>query len=136
MSKNQINNIYDEFDAFNDYDDDDFDIILPMKKLEPNQIYNIIQVTKIKTKYGDNYKLWVNSKQAYWPNTKIKKFLDKHKDKLFQIKHEHGYISPVNFSFVIKTFDEKEFSIIENNKKKIIKYFDVKLYKTMEEAKK
>ena len=83
-----------------------------IRKLTPQTIYNIIDVKLTKTKFGDNYILIDEDNESFYSNKKLNEFIKTHRN----IK-----------KFTLETFEEKEFTTIENKKKKIIKYFDVKI---------
>jgi hypothetical protein len=83
-----------------------------IRKLTPQTIYNIIDVKSIKTKFGDNYMLIDEDNERFYSNKKLNEFIKTHRN----IK-----------KFTLETLEEKEFTITENKKKKIIKYFDVKI---------
>ena len=83
-----------------------------ISKLTPQTIYTIVDVQSIKTKFGDNYMLIDEDNERFYSNKKLNEFINTHRN----IK-----------KFTLETLEEKEFTIIENKKKKIIKYFDVKI---------
>ena len=83
-----------------------------IEKLIPDTIYTIVDIKPIKTKFGDNYMLIDENNNRYYSNKKLNTFIKTHKN----IK-----------KFTLETLEEKEFTTIENKKKKIIKYFDVKI---------
>ena len=78
-------------------------------KLQPNHIYEIIEVKSIKTKYGFKSILIDDSGVEYWTNRKVDEFSAQNR----------------NVSrFTLITSCEKQF---EDKDKKIIKYFDVEI---------
>ncbi len=90
-----------------------------ISKLTPETIYSIVDVKQIKTKFGDNYMLIDEDNQRFYSNKKLNEFIKTHRN----IK-----------KFTLETLEEKEFTTYENTdtngrskKKKIIKYFDVKI---------
>ena len=76
-------------------------------KLQPNHIYEIIEVNSIKTKYGYKSILVDDSGVEYWPNKKVEDFLAQNRNVT---------------RFTLITSHEKEFT---DKNKNIIKYFDV-----------
>ena len=83
-----------------------------IEKLTPQTIYTIVDVKLIKTKFGDNYMLIDENNERFYSNKKVNEFIKTHRN----IK-----------KFTLETLEEKEFTTYENKKKKIIKYFDVKI---------
>ena len=83
-----------------------------IRKLTPQTIYTIVDVQLIKTKFGDNYILIDGDGERFYSNKKLNEFIKTHRN----IK-----------KFTLETLEEKEFTTYENKKKKIIKYFDVKI---------
>ena len=88
-------------------------------KLMPGTIYTIEDVKPIKTKFGNSYILIDEDKTRFWSNKKINEFIK---------------ANPNIKKFTQETLEEKEFKTVENTdttgrskKKKIIKYFDVKI---------
>ena len=88
-------------------------------KLTSGTIYTIEDVKPIKTKFGDSYILIDEDKSRFWSNKKINEFIK---------------ANPNIKKFTLETLEEKEFKTVENTdttgrskKKKIIKYFDVKI---------
>ena len=88
-------------------------------KLTSGTIYTIEDVKPIKTKFGDSYILIDEDKTRFWSNKKINEFIK---------------ANPNIKKFTLETLEEKEFKKVENTdttgrskKKKIIKYFDVKI---------
>lgn len=84
----------------------------PIQKLTPQTIYTIVDVQLTKTKFGDNYILIDENNERFYSNKKLNEFIKTHRN----IK-----------KFTLETLEEKEFTTTENKKKKIIKYFDVKI---------
>ena len=78
-------------------------------KLEPEKIYQIINVKTIQTKYGEQNILTDYLTNEYFSTKQIDKFLNANKG--------------IN-KFVLRTLKEKEF---ETKDKKIVKYFDVEI---------
>ena len=76
-------------------------------KLQPNHIYEIIEVKSIKTKYGFKSILIDDSGEEYWTNRKVDEFLAQNRNVT---------------RFTLITSYEKEFT---DKNKNIIKYFDV-----------
>ena len=83
-----------------------------IEKLTPETIYTIVDVKPIKTKFGDNYMLIDEDNNKYYSNKKLNAFIKSNKN----VK-----------KFTLETLEEKQFTTYENKKKKIIKYFDVKI---------
>ena len=50
--------------------------------LEPNHEYVILEIHKVKTRYGLNYVLVDNDYNKYWSVSKINKFIDENKNTL------------------------------------------------------
>ena len=81
-------------------------------KLTSGTIYTIEDIKPIKTKFGNSYILIDEDKSRFWSNKKINEFIK---------------ANPNIKKFTLETLEEKEFTTYENKKKKIIKYFDVKI---------
>ena len=88
-------------------------------KLTPETIYAIKDVKPIKTKFGNSFILIDEDNTRFWSNKKVNEFIKS---------------NPNIKMFTLETLEEKQFSTVENTdttgrskKKKIIKYFDVKI---------
>ena len=72
-----------------------------INKLDVNRVYDIVDVEKLKTKFGNKYVLVADNGSKYWPNSKINEFIADNKS----VK-----------KFQLETFDAKTF---ESNKGQI-----------------
>ena len=72
-----------------------------INKLDVNRVYDIVDVEKLKTKFGNKNVLVADNGSKYWTNSKINEFISDHKS----IK-----------KFQLETFDAKTF---ESNKGQI-----------------
>ena len=80
---------------------------LTINKLDVNRVYDIVDVEKLKTKFGTKYVLVADNGSKYWTNSKINEFIADNKS----VK-----------KFQLETFDAKTF---ESNKGQVT-YIPVK----------
>ena len=78
-------------------------------KLQPEQLYQIINVKTIQTKNGEQHILIDYLTNEYYSTKQVDKFINQNKDIT---------------KFVLRTLPEKQF---EDKYKKIIKYFDIEI---------
>ena len=49
-------------------------------KLSPNTAYEIVEIEKLKTKFGNKFVLVASDGTKYWPNSKINEFITANKN--------------------------------------------------------